>query len=128
MTKLPYSDNSFDCLLAYHTISHTDTEGMNCIIKEISRVLKSNGEFYLTLCSKKAWSFVEAGYPVVDKNTVRKVEDGPENGIPHFFADEEIIKEIFAGFKIYTQKHIQDQIVCGNKYESWHYFILGSKS
>ena len=71
MTALPYGDSAFDCLLAYHVISHTDTSGIAKVVAEIGRVLKSGGEFYLSLCSKKAWSFAEAGYPKIDENTVR---------------------------------------------------------
>ena len=83
MSALPYQDNAFDCLLAYHVISHTDTAGIKKILSEIRRVVKKGGEVYLTLCSKNAWSYKEAGFPIVDENTVIKVEDGPENGIPH---------------------------------------------
>ena len=91
MSALPYQDDAFDCLLAYHVISHTDTAGIKKILSEIRRVVKNGGEVYLTLCSKNAWSYKEAGFPVVDENTVIKVEDGPENGIPHFFTDAETI-------------------------------------
>jgi len=69
MQKLPYPNTSFDCLLAYHVISHTDTQGIKTIINEIDRVLARKGEFFLTLCSKRAWSFQEAGYPKHDDNT-----------------------------------------------------------
>ena len=78
MHNLPYSTNSFDAIFAYHTISHTNTIGMKKIIGEIKRVLKTNGEVFLTLCSKDTWSFKEAGYPKLDENTVIKKEDGPE--------------------------------------------------
>jgi ubiquinone/menaquinone biosynthesis C-methylase UbiE len=49
INSLPYDSNMFDCLLAYHVISHTDTKGIRVIISEISRVLKSGGEFFITL-------------------------------------------------------------------------------
>jgi len=128
MRQLPYPDTSFDCLLAYHVISHTNTQGIKTIINEIDRVLTSKGEFYLTLCSKKAWSFQEAGYPKHDDNTVIKIEDGPENGIPHFYSDEDTIKELLTRFKLITVKLVQDIFVNGSPlHNSWHYFILGQK-
>jgi SAM-dependent methyltransferase len=127
MTELPYGEASFDCLLAYHVISHTDTPGIKKVVDEIARVLKPSGEFYLSLCSKKAGSFGESGFPRIDENTVRKIEDGPENGIPHFFADEPIIDKLFRGLSIVSLKHIQDLVVQGSAYGSWHYFILGGK-
>ena len=57
MLKLPYNDNSFECILCRNVISHTDTEGMKIIINELKRVLKQNGECYLTLGSKDTWGF-----------------------------------------------------------------------
>ena len=128
MNKLPYSDNSFDCLLAYHVISHTDSQGIKIIIKEINRVLKNGGEFFLTLCSKNSWSFQEAGYPKHDENTIIKIEDGPENGIPHFYSDENTITDLFSNFRLINIRHIKDVVLYGTALKnSWHYFILGKK-
>ena len=111
--------------MAYHVISHTDTAGIKKILSEIKRTVKSGGELYVTLCSKNAWSYKEAGFPALDENTVIKVEDGPENGIPHFFADTESIPALFEGIKLVDLQHTQDMIVDGKEYGSWHYFILG---
>lgn len=128
MNRLPYADNAFDCLLAYHVISHTDSQGIKIIINEINRVLMNGGEFFLTLCSKNSWSFQEAGYPKLDENTIIKIKDGPEDGIPHFFSDENTLKELFSNFKLITVKHTKDIILNGSELtNSWHYFILGQK-
>lgn len=127
MTALPYPERSFDCLLAFHVISHTDTPGIKKTIAEITRVLRPEGEFYLTLCSKSGRGFREAGFPVIDENTVRKVEDGPEDGIPHFFADPDCIRDIFSGLRILDLRHEQQLVVDGEAYGSWHYFMLGAK-
>ena len=128
MGSLPYPDGTFDCLLAYHVISHTDSEGIKTILKEIGRVLKDDGEFYLTLCSKNSWSYREAGYPKIDENTIVKVEDGPENGIPHFYSDEKTIASLFGDFALIGVRHIQDVVFNGAPLRnSWHYFILGKK-
>ena len=61
MISLPYKDDSFDCLFAYHVISHTDTAGIKKILSEIKRTVKSGGELYVTLCSK------------TEKNTARGI-------------------------------------------------------
>ena len=87
MSKLPYDDNSFDAIYAYHVISHTDSVGIKRIINEISRVLRIGGEIFLTLCSKESWSYKDAGYPRLDENTVIKTDDGPEKGIPAFLCN-----------------------------------------
>jgi SAM-dependent methyltransferase len=54
INSLPYDSNMFDCLLAYHVISHTDTQGIRVIISEINSggVMKSGGEFFIILISK----------------------------------------------------------------------------
>ena len=52
-------DESIEAILCRNVISHTDTEGIKRIIKEIKRVLKINGECYLTLESKSTWGFYE---------------------------------------------------------------------
>lgn len=128
MNELPYKDDSFDCILAYHVISHTDTQGIKRIVKEVNRVLRKGGEFFVTLCSKKAWSFQETGFPKYDDNTVVKKEDGPEDGIPHFYADEITIKELFNNYKLVNVKHVQDMVLNGSELKnSWHYFILGER-
>ena len=105
MLDLPYEDNSFDCIFAYHVISHTDTAGMKKILSEISRILKPNGEIYLTLCSKDTWSFKDAGYPRIDENTVVKPAEGPEKGIPHFYVTLQAILTLFSSFEIDRIRH-----------------------
>ena len=127
MLSLPYDDETFDCILAFHAISHTDTNGMRKIVKELERVLRPGGEIYVTLCSKMTWSYRDAGFPIVDENSVMKIEDGAENGIPHFFADEEIVKGLFLKFSFVRLRHIQDLVIEDQKYVSWHYFLLGQK-
>lgn len=127
MMCLPFEDNTFDCLLAYHVISHTDSKGIIHIISEIKRVLKDGGEFFVTFCSKNAWSFKDAGYPKIDENTVVKIEDGPENNVPHFYVDDVSLKELLAEFNLFTVRHVQDVVIEGHDYVSWHYFVLGRK-
>lgn len=127
MMNLPFDDNTFDCLLAYHVISHTDSKGIVKVISEISRLLKAGGEFYITFCSRNAWSFKDSGYPKIDENTVVKIEDGAENNIPHFFVDDADIKELLKEFKLITVRQVQDVVLDGHDYVSWHYFVLGEK-
>ena len=127
MTNLPFEEGFIDCLLAFHVLSHTDTPGMQKAVSEIERVVKPGGEIYITLCSKDTWSYKEAGFPVIDENSVTKIEDGPESGIPHFFADRAIIDRLLTGFNIQSLKHTQDIIVEGEEYGSWHYFIKAQR-
>lgn len=125
MLELPYENDSMDCILCKNVISHTDTEGIRKIIKELYRVLKKDGECYLTLCSKDTWGFKREDWPLVDENTKIKMDDGPEKGIPHFYADYELIKKLFKSFKIENIYQVEDFYEEGDKtYTSYHYHVL----
>ena len=127
MLNLPYDDASFDCILCRNVISHTDTAGMRQIAAELLRVLRPEGECYLTLGSKETWGFKQ-DWPVVDENTKIRVEDGPENGIPHFYADYDLIQELFKDFKIELVYQLEDFYdKNGKTLNSWHYHVLVRK-
>ena len=129
MLNLPYENNSFDCILCRNVISHTDTQGVKKIIKEINRVLREEGECYLTLGSKSSPSFKNEKFPVVDENTKIRVEEGPENGIPHFYADYNLIQELFKDNIIELIEHIEDFYEeRGKTNSSYHYHLLIKKS
>ena len=124
MLNLPYKSDSMDCILCRNVISHTDTEGMKKVVNEIFRVLRKDGECYLTLGSKETWGFKQ-DWPVVDENTKIRIEDGPENGIPHFYADTDLIFKLFSDFKIINVDHIQSIISENDAFKnSWHYHLL----
>ena len=127
MLELPYPDASFDCILCRNVISHTDTAGMRQIVEELKRVLRPEGECYLTLGSKETWGFKQ-DWPVVDENTKIRIEDGPENGIPHFYADYDLIQELFKDFKIELVYQLEDFYEKNGKtLNSWHYHLLIKK-
>ena len=127
MLELSYPDASFDCILCRNVISHTDTAGMRQIVEELKRVLRPEGECYLTLGSKETWGFKQ-DWPVVDENTKIRIEDGPENGIPHFYADYDLIQELFKDFKIELIYQLEDFYEKGGKtLNSWHYHLLIKK-
>ena len=122
MLSLPYSNNSFDCIFAYHVISHTDSIGINKIISEIERVLKSNGEVYLTFCSKESTEFIEHWFPKLDKSTLI-CQDEAEKGIPHFYVDLNDLKDLLANFNIELIKHTEYCYInhSSNRREKFYY-------
>lgn len=124
MLKLDYEKDSFDCIFAYHVISHTDSKGIIKIRDEIKRVLRPGGEIYLSLCSKDTWAFKDAGFPKVDENTVIKDNEPTEIGIPHFYVNLKDILELFKDFEILNIRHIDDCYFDGGARNSKHYFIL----
>lgn len=121
MLKFPFEDNSFDCMLALNVISHTDIKGFNKILSEIKRVLKPNGEIYFTVGSKDSSWFTNPKCTYVDEFTRIRVEDGPENGIPHFYINDDDCKTLFNDFTIISIQYIRDITQDGNA--SPHYFI-----
>lgn len=123
MLNLPYPDASFDCLLALNVISHTDTEGFKQILSEIKRVLKPNGEAYFTLGSKESYWFNNPACIYVDENTKIRVEDGPENGIPHFYIEDKDCFEMFNDFTIVEIKNIRELTQYGNFSPHYHIWL-----
>lgn len=128
--ELPYADESFDAILSYHVVNHTDTPGMRRIADEILRVLRPGGECYLTLGSKETWAWKETDWPKIDENTKLRQEDGPENNVPHFYADYPLVKKIFGKFEIVQVRQIEEIFKhhkTGKTAETWHYHILVKK-
>lgn len=119
MLSLPYEDGYFDCLLAYHSIYHTDTAGIKQVIGEIERVLKNDGEAFLTFISKSNASFIENSHRRIDANTVLKTEE-PELDIPHCYSNTSGLKELLNDFQIIKIRQIEDIL---EKNSSWHYFV-----
>ena len=106
MLSLHYPNQAFDCIFAYHVISHTDSVGMKKIIAEIERVLKPNGEVYLSFCSKESTEYIENKSNKFDKNTLISCDE-LEKGIPHFYADLNDIKELLVNFEVELIKHTE---------------------
>ena len=128
MLNLPYSDEMMDIVFAYYTISHTDTNGVIKILKEIKRVLKNNGETYLTFGSKDSWGYKE-NWPQLDENTKIRIEDGPDNNVPHFYADTKLIFCLLHDFDIIDLKQIEKIEMINNKIKSHHhYHVLAKKN
>lgn len=129
MLALPYADSSIDCIMCRNVISHTDTKGVKQAISEVKRVLKNQGECYLTLASKETWGFKQEDWPQVDENTKLRMEEGPEYEVPHFYADYNLVKELLEEFEIISITHIEDFYEKNGKtYSSFHYHILIKKS
>jgi SAM-dependent methyltransferase len=88
MLALPYDDKSFDCIMAYNVIYHTNTAGFIEAVKEIDRVLKPGGELFITLISKGTWSYIKRDeYRCLDENTLLRNEGETEMDVPHFYVD-----------------------------------------
>lgn len=127
MLELPYQDNNFDCILCMNVISHTDTEGIKKVINELKRVLKKDGECYLTLGSKDTWGYKQ-NWPMVDENTKLMMVEGPEYKVPHFYVDYILAKELFSDFEIVNIHQVVNYYEHDGKVNSsYHYHLLVKK-
>ncbi len=121
VVDLPFEDNTFDAILAYHSVYHVDSMGMDRVIENTKRILKPGGEVYITMISKNTWSY-SANSPsvkVIDKN-VRLKEEQDGNFLPHFYVNIQDILNLFTDFELLRIRQIED-IFDGKS--SWHYFL-----
>ena len=129
MISLPYENEQFECIYCRNVISHTDTEGMKKVISELYRVMKNNGECYLTLGSKDTWGFKQENWPLIDENTRLRMEEGPEYKIPHFYADYFLVQELFKNFEIVNIYQVVNYYKKNNELmDSYHYHVLICKN
>lgn len=129
MLSLPYESNSFDCIIAYNVIYHTDTQGLIKTIDEIKRILKPEGELFITLISKGTWSWKNKDqYVQIDNNTILRDEDETERNVPHLFVDIDDIKEFFKDFEfVLLPKECTEYDVENGRYCSTHFELLLKK-
>ncbi|OGM13042.1 hypothetical protein A3A76_01870 [Candidatus Woesebacteria bacterium RIFCSPLOWO2_01_FULL_39_23] len=123
MLSLPYKDSSFDCIIAYHVIYHADDEGIKKAISEIERVLKKNGEAYLTFNTQNSTSFKDPDNKHITRNTIVK-EKGHEAGIPHFYSTKQDVENLLKDFKILEFTYKEEYYP---NYTGTHYFVLVKK-
>lgn len=120
MTQLPYGDDSFDCVVCFHTIYHTDYEGMQKTISEIERVLKKGGEAYITFNSKENVKYHKEkttdGFTLIP-------EEGKEAGIPHCYVNEADIKELLKNFTLISLNKVQNIVRKGRNVTGIHFFV-----
>ena len=88
---LPFANSSFDAVIDIAALSANSTEGIERILDEIYRTLRSGGRFF----SSGLFSRSTTGYKTgekVDRNSFRNIETGPVSGIGtvHFFTPAEI--------------------------------------
>lgn len=120
MTKLPFDNESFDCVICFHTIYHTNYLGVKKALREIHRVLKDAGEAYISFNTKDNPSYhvdlSSDGYTIIPT-------DGHESGIPHCYVDEGDLLELLKDFRIVSMNKVTNYIRKGKKSLGVHYFV-----
>ena len=121
---IPFNNDQFDSILAYHSVYHVDSSSMIKVINDMARILCNNGEVYLSMLSKTTYSFTAPECEVVDDN-VRLKQEEEGSILPHFFVDYKDIVALFSNkFNLLKVRHVED-IFDGKS--SWHYFIHAQK-
>lgn len=107
MLDLPYDNDFFDCLLAFHSIYHTDFEGLHKVISGIYRVVRKDGEIYITLNSKESDTWQLYADKRIDNYTIIKTEKA-ELAVPHTYLDYHEVLELLSDFCIIKIHQIFD--------------------
>jgi len=105
MTALPFQDETFDAIIAYNSIYHSDERGFKMTVNEMKRVLRNHGEAFVTLLSKDDASFNCNLEIKISKNTLmKKEEDG--SLLPHYYVDNNDIETHFKDFYINSLRKV----------------------
>ncbi|MBE5813458.1 MAG: class I SAM-dependent methyltransferase [Clostridiales bacterium] len=130
MLSLPFPDNSFDCIMAYNVIYHTDTNGFIATLNEVKRILKPDGELFITLISKNTYSFKNADKNrLLDQNTLLRDEDETEKNVPHFYVNIDDIKKLFSDWNFeLTPVEFCEYNMGNTEFYSTHWTLLVKKN
>jgi cyclopropane fatty-acyl-phospholipid synthase-like methyltransferase len=111
--RFPYPDNFFDAVISIQVIHHNKLNKVRKTIKEIRRVLRTNGMIFISVPISRNQ---DRKSKIIAPNTFVPL-DGKEKGLIHYQFTKKKIYEEFRGFKIkdiHLDKHT-------------HFCILGSK-
>lgn len=97
MAVLPYDDEYFDAVISVQVIHHNKLEDIQNTIKEITRVLRSNGLLWITVPVSK--NEPSTKQKEIEPGTFIPL-DGLEKGLPHHYFKREEIPPLFFGFSI----------------------------
>ena len=123
MVNLPFEEDSFDYVISYHVLSHTNTEGVFSTFKKLKEILKPGGEMFITLGSQGSTRFNAYTGEWLDSNTLIKDDGDHEHGIPHFYANDALLQELLKPFEIVLIKLTRNVDLSRSDQYGWHYFI-----
>jgi tellurite methyltransferase len=97
---LTFPSETFDVVLGYNVIYHGTREQFSLAMQQVRRLLKSKGTFFFTCPSRQdgKYGFGEEVAP----HTYRCTKSVTPGDI-HYFADEEDLDELLAGFRLLTR-------------------------
>jgi len=100
---IPHPNHHFDAVICYDVLQHGMLDDAKKAIKEINRILKPNGLFFLGVVSNEH-TFCGAGREI-ETNTFIDMPGKPDGDVPHHFFTEEDVKQVLSGFEIIQINH-----------------------
>ncbi len=126
MLNMPFKNNSFDCIYAYHVLSHTNLEGFKKLFKKVYDILDNDGEIFFDVLSKKCDLFTTSGYPKLDSNTILSKSEN-ELDVPHICFDYEELVNILSDFILLDVKEVRSTHNNRLDNREVHFFIRAKK-
>jgi SAM-dependent methyltransferase len=123
MLELPFENNSFDCVLGFLAITHTDYAGLKKLISRIYDMLKKSGRLYVTFNSKNSSAFLEKSNVKINSYTIIKTR-GLEKDIPHTYLDYDDVTGLLVNFDLLKVQQIYDYY---ENRTSIHFFVEAEK-
>lgn len=100
--KFPYVDNFFDSVLSIATIYHGTINNIKFALKEVTRILKPGGMFYLTtsvnLDNSKSIN-KGSNYVLVEKGTFLPLDGREMHLVHHYFERDELLEILSKDFE-----------------------------
>lgn len=140
MLDLPFDDNSFDYVVAWHVIFHGDRDSTSRAIGEVARVLRPDGLFQFSLLSSRHFAYGRGReisrdtFVLTEAERDLACEAGPGMTIvgkedffrdrqhPHFYSDERTVVDLLEGrFRLLALKHVE------HRPRSYHWSVLAER-
>jgi len=99
LCELPFQDGAFDCVLAYRSIYHGDSQGLERCLREARRVLAPGGELFANFLAKESEFYRNGEGASSDPCMRMKVEEGGVV-LPHCYLAEDELRSFLADFEI----------------------------
>jgi tellurite methyltransferase len=111
-TALPYPADSFDLVLAFNVIYHTDEDGLGRALDEVRRVLRPGGVYHATMLSKRNREY---GRGVeVSRNTFVQPTATDDKIHPHLYVDAADLVRLHDGWQLVSAADVDDTGTGGN--------------
>jgi len=99
--SLPFADDTFDIVVAIHTLYHGTQSTLCLALSEIRRVMRGGGLLIATFLSTLTWKY-GLGTEVEPSTYIQP--EGPEKGVPHHYVTNEILAGYLQAFQIQTMQ------------------------